>query len=73
MCLFRRKKKVVVDTKFKVGDPIFFRLHGDLTFGWIYRVYPGENETIYDVQVGGQCPAVIEKVKENELTYRKEN
>ena len=72
MCLFKRKKKVVLETKFKVGDPILFRLHKELTFGWIYRIYPNENGTLYDVQVGGQCPAVIEKVPENELTIRKE-
>ena len=73
MCFFKKKKKVEVVTKFKIGDPVRFRRRGELTFGWIYNVYPKDDGTaIYDVQVGGQCPAIIEGIKEEELTLREE-
>ena len=69
MCLFRKKKKIVIDTKFKVGDRVRFRYRNELYFGWIYVVYPKEEgQSIYDVQIGGQCPMIIQGRKEEELT-----
>ena len=69
MCFFKKKK--IIDTKFKVGDPVRFRYRDELYFGWIYVIYPKENElTIYDVQVGGQCPMVIKGISEDQLTIR---
>lgn len=69
MCFFKKKK--IIDTKFKVGDPVRFRYRDELYFGWIYVIYPRENElTIYDVQVGGQCPMVIKGISEDQLTLR---
>lgn len=70
MCLFKKKKpKVIIKTKFHMGDYIRFRLRGELCTGWIYEIYAKEGqETVYDVQIGGQCPAIIYGVKESELT-----
>ena len=71
MCFFKKKKKIEIETKYKVGDPVRFRYRGELCYGWIYVVFPkAEGQTIYNVQVGGQCPAIIEGLKEEELTLR---
>ncbi len=73
MCLFKRKKKIVIETKFKEGDPVRFRYKGELYFGWIYVIYAKEGQpTTYDVQIGGQCPMVIKNIKEEELTLRED-
>ena len=73
MCFFKRKKKIEIETKFKVGDPVRFRYRGELYFGWIYVVYPKSDEqTIYDVQVGGQCPMILKGFKEEELKLRED-
>lgn len=73
MCFFKKKKKIEVETKYKVGDPVMFRYRDELYFGWIYVAYPKEGEqTSYDVQVGGQCPMVIKGIKEEELTLRED-
>ena len=73
MCLFKKKKKVQIETKFKVGDPVRFRYRDELYFGWIYVIYPKENgQTSYDVQVGGQCPMVVKDIKEEQLTLKED-
>lgn len=73
MCLFKRKKKVQIETKFQLGDPVRFRYRDELYFGWIYIIYAKEGQPItYDVQIGGQCPMIIKGIKEEELTLRKE-
>ena len=72
MCFFK-KKHPVVDTKFKKEDPVTFIYNGDEYIGWIYKVYPKDNsETIYDCQIGGQCPAVAKGIKEKDIQPRKE-
>ena len=72
MCFFRKKKpKVEVNAKFKVGDCVSFRYRGDLTFGWVYEIHlNGEESVLYDIQIGGQCPAIIYKIKEEDLKIR---
>lgn len=72
MCFFRKKKpKVEVNTKFKVGDCVSFRYRGDLTFGWVYEIHLNREESVlYDIQIGGQCPAIIYKIKEEDLKIR---
>ena len=73
MCFFKKKKKVKIETKFHEQDPVIFRYKGEICFGWVYRIYPKENEeTIYDIQVGGQCPAILNGIKESELRARKD-
>ena len=37
MCLFKKKKKIEIETKFKVGDSVIFTRRGELTWGWIYK------------------------------------
>lgn len=74
MCFFRRKKTVTVTIKgkYEVGDLVKFRHRGELDPGYIYAVYlNANNEVVYDVQVGGECPAIIKNVLEKDIIPRK--
>ena len=75
MCFFRKKKsKTKIETKFKMGDCVRFKHRGELTFGWIYEIYIKEGqETIYDIQIGGQCPAILYGFKESDLRLKEPN
>lgn len=75
MCFFKKKKanKPVINSQFKVGDPVRFRHKDELTFGWIYEIKLGPNgKVIYDIQVGGQCPAVLKDIPEEILKLRED-
>lgn len=73
MCLFKKKNKVVVNTKFHIGDHVRFRYRDERYFGWIYKIHARQgSETTYDIQIGGQCPAILEGFKESELTLIEE-
>lgn len=73
MCLFKRKPKITIETKFKEGDPVRFRRKDELYFGWVYVIHVHEGKmTTYDVQIGGQCPMIIEGIEEDKLTLREE-
>lgn len=65
---FKKKKKdpePVVESRFQVGDRVYFKHRGDRTIGHIWRIYAGENgEVLIDVQVGGQCPYILYGMKE---------
>ena len=72
MCFFKKKKKEVVETKYHLGDMVSFRYRGDLTHGWVYVIHPQKDGTIiYDIQVGGQCPAILNGFKEEDLHLMK--
>ena len=72
MCLFKRKQPTRA-TKYNKNDPVSFFYNGDEYIGWIYKVYPKDNlPSIYDVQIGGQCPALIKGVAEKDIVLRKE-
>ena len=72
--MFTRKKKkevIEINSKFKVGDPVRFKYRGELTFGWVYTIKKGPSgSVIYDVQIGGQCPAIIYDIEEEALKLR---
>lgn len=72
---FRKKKKNIppVEGKYRLGEYVHFRHREELYFGYVFFVYKNaEGETLYDVQVGGQCPAVIKGLKEDQLFIVKE-
>ena len=73
MCLFKKKKVVPqIETKYHVGDPVSFRRKGELMFGWIYEIHAiNEQEITYDIQCGGQCPAIYCGYKEEDIRPRK--
>ena len=72
MCWFKKKKKAaVIGAKFHIGQQISFKYRGDMTPGTIYDIKYDENQNIiYDVQIGGECPAVIPYIKETDIIER---
>ena len=72
MCFFRKKNKQpkVIGNKFNIGERINFKYRGDMCPGLIYEVkYGKDNQILYDVQIGGECPAIIVNIKEEEIFY----
>ena len=79
MCFFKKKQKKLLekyaskkaelekDSKFKIGEFVHFRYRDELYFGYVSYIYKREDGTYYDIQVGGQCPAIIRGIKEETL------
>ena len=73
MCFFKRKKKIVISgNKYSIGQMVNFKHRGEMCPGIIYQIKMNDDqEIIYDVQIGGECPAVIENVKEELIHARR--
>ena len=69
MCFFKKKTKEVIITKYKIGEFIAFKdRHNELTHGYIYSYKKdGVGNIIYDIQIGGECPAIIHDVSEDRI------
>ncbi|MBR4836446.1 MAG: hypothetical protein IKU99_05485 [Clostridia bacterium] len=66
--LFKKKPSYPENAKYKKGDFVNFRRRGDLSFGYIYEAFEGENGKItYTIQIGGQCPAMLYDWKEEDI------
>ncbi len=72
MCLFKKKKpKIEINSKFKKGELVSFFYRGDLKFGFVYGIKLNEeSKVIYDIQIGGECPAIIKDIRELDLVRR---
>lgn len=74
MCFFKRKKTIIekVDSKFDIGDSVYFRYKEELYFGYVMSVRKNiNNEIVYSIQIGGECPVVIRDIKEEVVFQRK--
>ncbi len=69
MGLFKKRKKPEpIISKFQVGEFVQFRYQDSLHPGYVYSVSKNENEEIvYEIQIGGECPAIIKNIHENEV------
>ena len=51
---------------------MFKNKRGEVTNGYIYRIYLSPNgEVMYDIQVGGECPSILNEILENKVIKRK--
>lgn len=77
MCFYKKKQKKLLEkynsrksivengSKFKIGQFVHFRYRDELYFGYVNWIYTDTNgNRVYDIQVGGQCPAIIKGIKE---------
>ena len=83
MC-FKRKKNLIekfssqkssieTNTAYKMGQFVHFRYRDELYFGYVNWIYTGtNNEILYDIQVGGQCPAIIKGIREDTIFIMEE-
>ena len=68
--LFKKKSKAVslINSRFNMGDYVDFYHRDDLYFGHISNIYLDENnEVLYDIDIAGQCPATLTKIKEEKV------
>ena len=73
MCFFKKKKKKTTITtgKYKVGDKVNFKHRDDVAPGFINDIYFDDNSNIvYDIQIGGECPAIITGIDEDDIFFR---
>jgi hypothetical protein len=85
MCFFKKKQKKLLEkystkkseleqnSTYKMGQFVHFRFRDELYFGyvnWIYKNASGQ--TVYDIQVGGQCPAIIRGITEETMFIMEE-
>ena len=77
MCWFKKKAKIKIESKYHKGDFVNFRYKDELCFGWIWGVYQKEVDSrkiiFYDIQIGGQCPAVLSGIPETKILGLKKN
>ena len=73
MCLFKKKKKInITGNRFQLGQLVSFKYRDEVNPGIIYQVkLDKDNKIIYDVQIGGECPAIIYDVKEEDIFLRR--
>lgn len=68
MCWFKKKKKEITGNKYSQGQTVRFKYRGEICPGYIYEVkLNDQGEIVYDVQIGGECPAIIENVPEDKI------
>ena len=73
MCWFKKKKKVVIsNNKYTIGQMVNFRHRGEICPGIIHDVMlDRDNRVIYDIEIGGECPAVMTNIKEEDIFLRR--
>ena len=73
MCFWKKKPKIQIDSKYQEGDFVLFKNKKDeATSGYIYRIYLSPNgDVMYDIQIGGECPAILNEIPENKVIKRK--
>ncbi len=67
---FKRKKKeekIIVDSKYKIGETVRFRYHNEPFIGTICNAYKLNEDVVYDIMVGGECAFVAHKIDENNV------
>ena len=73
MCLFKRKKKVVIsNNKYELGQFVNFKYKNEVCPGVICNVkLDQDNNVTYDVQIGGECPVIVKDVQEDKIFLRR--
>ncbi len=64
----RKKEKIIINSKYQIGDHVHFRYKDEVRPGHIYDIRLNKaDEVVYDIQIGGECPVVIENIPENKI------
>ena len=73
MCFWKKKPAIQIDSKYKEGDFVMFKNNrGEVTNGYIYKIYlSSSGDILYDIQVGGECPAVLKEIPENRVIKKR--
>ena len=54
-----------------MGEMVRFRHKGEIAPGYVYAIHKREDGLYYDIQIGGECPVIIEGIKEETIIPRK--
>ncbi len=74
MSLFKKKpkKQVITNAKFELGEFVSFTVKDELYNGFVYDVHRLVNgDLVYDIQIGGECPAIKKDIPEAKIFRRK--
>ena len=75
MCFFKKKKnnkRQPDEYLYEIGSIIRFKYRGDVTNAYVYDVYLNdEDQIVYDLQIGGECPVVIKGILETSIIKNK--
>lgn len=63
----KRKKIKDFSHRFEIDQRVNFKYKNEICPGIIFDFDLVENEVIYSIQIGGECPAIIKNVKEKEI------
>lgn len=65
---FKKKIKWEENAKYKKGDYVNFRYRGELFFGYVFECKKNtDGKIVYTIQIAGQCPALIENYREEDI------
>jgi len=68
MCFKKKDNKKITNSMFKLRDIVGFRYKGEMRRGTITNIEINANgEALYEVTMGGECPAVFNNLKDNNL------
>ncbi len=62
--MFFKKKKVIINSKYKLKDFVHFNYKGDIKYGHIREIKETPLGILYDIQVGGECPSILKDIPE---------
>lgn len=75
MVFLRKRKKQtepITNAKFKDSQFVGFHVNNELYTGYIYAIHRQLNgDIVYDIQIGGECPAIKRDVPENKIFAKK--
>ena len=73
MCFWKKKKIIKINSLYHEGDFVLFKnKKNEATAGYIYKIYLSpNNEIVYDIQIGGECPVVLTGIPENKVIKKK--
>lgn len=72
MCFFKKKtKKVEINSKYKLQDFVQFRYRDTIALGNIVDIKEKDGVVYYDIQIGGECPAILTDIEEKTISFKR--
>lgn len=68
--IFKKKPVYPENAKYKLRDFVRFRHRGELHFGFIHEARVENEEVLYTIQMGGECPTFVYNYKEENIVGR---
>jgi len=68
MCFRKKVIQEEINSKFKKGQTVGYKKEIYLSIGHIYNIKKdNDGNILYDIQIGGECPAIIYDIKEDKV------